>query len=63
MLEALRILVAVAPLPPDKKTIVVSALKLLEFVEDENQREATLAVIGSFIKKAFDEAGVKYEIG
>lgn len=62
MLETLKILVAVAPLPPDKKAIVTAALKVMEFVADENQREATFAVVGSYLKDAFDKAGVKYEI-
>lgn len=62
MLETIRILLAVAPLPPDKKAVIQATLKVVEFATDENQREATFAVAASYLKAAFDEAGVKYEI-
>jgi hypothetical protein len=57
----IRILVTVSPLPATDKTFILAALAGVEVIADENQREATLAVIGSKLKEMLDSAGVNYE--
>jgi hypothetical protein len=57
----LRILVAVSPLSPSDKTFILTALAGVEVIADENQREATLAVVGSKLKQMLDDLGVSYE--